>query len=321
MEFVNGVESKYLELFKLFDVKIREKLIKLTKAEISNLEEIRVRVNQPLMCITKGQEIGLNGFGSCVVEKAHVVTVDELKNTMKLMSNFSLFTIEEQIKKGFFTVSGGHRVGVCGKAVIENGDIRTIKDISSLNVRISREVKGCSDDLMGHIVDKEKKCIRNTLIISSPNNGKTTLLRDLVRNVSNCGYNLVVVDERSEIGGTYNGVLQNDLGIRCDVLDACEKTEGMTMALRSMSPKVIVVDEIGTDDDTKALIKTFNSGVNIVATCHADSVEQFRQKRAFHRIIEEQLFEVYVVLRNKEVSGVYDQEFNLIHKAWWLFKI
>ncbi len=315
MEIVNGVESKYLELFKLFDVKIREKLLKLNKTEISNLEEIRVRVNQPLMCITKGQEIGLNSFGSCVVEKAHVVTVDELKNTMKLMSNFSLFTIEEQIKKGFFTVSGGHRVGICGKAVIENGYIRTIKDISSLNVRISREVKGCSDDLMEYIVDNKEKHIRNTLIISSPNNGKTTLLRDLVRNVSNSGYNLVVVDERSEIGGTYNGVLQNDLGIRCDVLDACEKTEGMTMALRSMSPKVIVVDEIGSDEDTRALIKTFNSGVNIVATCHADSVEQFRQKRAFLRIIEEQLFEVYVVLRDKKVSEVYDQEFRSIYKV------
>ncbi len=306
------VKSKYLELFKLFDIKIRDKLLKLNINELSNIEEIRLRVNQPLMCLTKGREIGVNNQGSCTVEKAHVVTGDEIRNTMKLMSNFSLYTIEDQIKKGFFTVSGGHRVGVCGKVVIENGDIKTLKDISSLNVRISREVKGCSDELMNYVVDKERNQLRNTLIISPPNNGKTTLLRDLVRNISNSGYNSVVIDERSEIGGTYNGELQNDLGIRCDVLDACEKTLGMTMALRSMAPRVIVVDEIGTDEDTKALIKTFNSGVNIVATCHADSVEQFRQKQSFQRIIDEGLFEVYVLLRDKKVVGIYDREFNEI---------
>ncbi len=308
------IKSKYLELFKLFDIKIREKLLKLNINELRYIEEIRLRVNQPLLCLTKGQEIGVNNLGSCTVEKSHIVSIEEIKNTMKLMSNFSLYTIEDQIKKGFFTVSGGHRVGVCGKAVIENGDIKTLKDISSLNVRISREVKGCSDGLMGYVVDKDRKQIRNTLIISPPNNGKTTILRDLVRNISNNGYNLVVVDERSEIGGTYNGELQNDLGIRCDVLDACEKTLGMTMALRSMAPRVIVVDEIGTDEDTKALIKTFNSGVNIVATCHADSVEQFRQKQSFQRIIEEGLFEVYVVLKNKRVVGVYNREFTEIGK-------
>ncbi len=314
-------KSKYMELFKLFDMKIRDKLLKLSGNEISNLEEIRIRVNQPLICLTKGQEIGVSNIGRCAVENAHIVTVDEIKNTIKLMSNFSLYTIEDQIKKGFFTVSGGHRVGVCGKAVIENGEIKTLKDISSLNVRISREVKGCSDELMCFVVDKDKKQVRNTLIISPPNNGKTTLLRDLVRNISNSGYNLVVVDERSEIGGTYNGELQNDLGVRCDVLDACEKTVGMTMALRSMAPRVIVVDEIGTDEDIKALIKTFNSGVNIVATCHADSVEQFRQKQSFQRIIEEGLFEVYVLLRDKKVVGVFDREFKgvceteITHKA------
>ncbi len=305
-------EVKYAELIKLFDIKIRDKLLKLNKNELNNIEEIRLRVNQPLMCITRGREIGLSGLGSCDVDKAHVVTVEEVKNTLKLMSNYSLFTIEDQIKKGFFTVSGGHRVGVCGKAVFENGEIKTIKDISSINVRISREVKGCSDSLMEYIVDKSKDCVKNTLIISPPNNGKTTLLRDLVRNVSTSGYNLVVVDERSEIGGTYNGVLQNDLGIRCDVLDACEKTMGMTMALRSMSPKVIVVDEVGTDEDVRALVKTFNSGVNIVATCHADSVEQFRAKRAFEKIIEEKLFEVFVVLKDKKVCGIYDGEFKVL---------
>ncbi len=291
------------ELFKIFDINLRTMLQSLSRRELNNLEEIRLRTNQPLVCIVRGEEIALNQKGSCRVEEAYIVSIQEIRNTLKLMSNFSMFSIEEQIKKGFFTINGGHRVGICGKTIIVNGEITTIKDISSLNVRISRQILGCSDDYLKYIVDKN---VENTLIISPPNNGKTTFLRDLVRNVSNRGFGCVVVDERSEIGGSYKGELQCDLGLRTDVLDSCEKVLGMTMALRSMAPKVIIVDEIGTDEDIKALLKVFNSGVNIIATCHSENLEQFKEKKVFRHFVEEKLFDRYVFMKNKKPVAIYD---------------
>ncbi len=296
------------ELLKMFDINIRTMLQNLSQRDLNRIEEIRLRTNQPLVCIVHGSEIALNQKGVCRVEHAYIVSLQEVKNTLKLMSNFSLFSIEEQLKKGFFTINGGHRVGVCGKTVIVNGEITTIKDISSLNVRISRQILGCSDNYINYIVDNG---VKNTLIISAPNNGKTTFLRDLVRNVSNRGFGCVVVDERSEIGGTYKGELQCDLGFRTDVLDSCEKVLGLTMALRSMAPKVIVVDEVGTDEDVKALLKAFNSGVNLIATCHAENIEQFKEKKIFKTLVEEKLFDRYIFMKDKKPVGVYCSELDL----------
>ncbi len=293
------------ELLKVFDLSIRNMFQNLSRGDLTRIEEIRLRTNQPLICIVHGNELALNQRGVCKVEEAHIVTLQEVKNTLKLMSNFSLFSIEEQVKKGFFTINGGHRVGVCGKTVIVNGEIATIKDISSLNVRISRQILGCSDNYIRYVVDKG---VKNTLIVSAPNNGKTTFLRDLVRNVSNQGYGCVVVDERSEIGGTYKGELQCDLGRRTDVLDSCDKVLGLNMALRSMAPKAIVVDEVGTDEDIKALIKVFNSGVNIIATCHAENIEQFKQKKIFKSFVEEKLFDRYIFIKDKKPIGIYGSE-------------
>ncbi len=296
------------EFLKMFDINIRGMLQNLSTKDFGRVEEIRLRTNQPLVCIVRGMELPLNNRGVCRVEEAHLVTVQEVRNTLKLMSNFSLFSIEEQIKKGFFTISGGHRVGVCGKTVIVNGEINTIKEVSSLNVRISRQIVGCSDNYINYIVDNG---VKNTLIISAPNNGKTTFLRDLVRNVSNKGFGCVVIDERSEIGGTYKGELQCNLGFRTDVLDSCDKVLGLTMALRSIAPRVIVVDEVGTEEDVNALLKAFNSGVNIIATCHAENLEQFKQKKIFQRFVEEKLFDRYIFMNNKKPVGVYDSELDV----------
>ncbi len=300
------------ELLKVFDINIRKMLLNLNRGQLENVEEIRLRIKQPLICIVKGEEIVLNEKGPCNIEEGYLVNLIEIKNTLKLMSNFSLFSIEEQLKKGFFTISGGHRVGVCGKTVIVNGEITTIKDISSLNVRISRQVIGCSNEYLHNVLENG---VKNTLILSPPNSGKTTFLRDLVRNVSNKGFGCVVVDERSEIGGTFQGELQCDLGCRTDVLDSCEKVLGLTMALRSMAPKVIVVDEIGTEEDSKALLKAFNSGVNIIATCHAENIEQLKQKVVFKKFIEEKLFDRYIFMKDKKPLAIYDSKLKLI-EGW-----
>lgn len=291
------------------DKNIKDMVLNIPKDRLEYIEEIRLRINQPLVCKARGEEIIINRHGRCSVEKAHYVTEEEVRNTIKLMSNFSLFSIEEQLKKGFFTLKGGHRVGVCGKTIIENGEIVTIKDISSLNIRISREVIGCSDTIKDFIINNG---VKNTLILSPPNNGKTTLLRDLVRNISNEGFGCVVIDERSEIGGSYNGEIQCDLGRRCDVLDSCDKALGISMALRSMAPDVIIVDEIGTDKDVEAVLRAFNSGVNIIATTHSENIEELKNKKSFERFINEKPFDRYVFIKNKKVNKIFNKDFEEI---------
>ncbi len=291
------------------DTNIKAMILNIPRDKLENIEEIRLRANQPLICKARGEEVFVNNGGQCKPSDAYYVTDIDVKNTIKLMSNFSLFSFDEQLRKGFFTLKGGHRVGVCGKTVIENGEIVTIKDISSLNIRISREILGCSDNIMKYIVDNR---VQNTLILSPPNNGKTTLLRDLVRNISDSGFGCVIIDERSEIAGSYNGEAQVNLGTRCDVLDACDKILGISMAIRSMAPDVIIVDEIGTVDDIEAVSRAFNSGVNIVATTHCESLEEFKNKKSFEKIIEEKSFDRYVFMKNKRVSKVFDRNFNEI---------
>ncbi len=301
-----------LEIINLLNNNLKTSFLKLSKGQINDIEEIRLRANQPLMCKINGEEKTLNLNGICSVESAYKVMLSDIKNTLKLMSNFSLFSIEEQLKKGFFTLKGGHRVGVCGKTIIQNGDIMAIKDISSLNIRVSRQVVGCSYKFIKYILSYK---VKNTLILSAPNNGKTTLLRDIVRNISNLGYGCVVVDERSEIAGSYNGETKCDLGTRCDILDACDKVLGMTMALRSMSPKVIVVDEIGTDEDANAVKKVFNSGVNIIATTHAESIEELKQKYIFEKFLEQKFFDTYIFMKDKVPSIIYDKDLNIVYKS------
>lgn len=300
------------ELLKMFDVNIRSILFGALDLYGDGVEEIRLRTNQPLVCVIAGDEIPLNEKGKCKIEQAHIVSKQEIKNTLKFMSNFSLFAIEDQIKKGFFTISGGHRVGVCGKVVSSNGEVVTVKDISSLNIRISRQVVGCSERYLEYFINKNDR-VNNTLILSAPNNGKTTFLRDMVRNISNNGFSCVVIDERSELGGTYEGEAQCDLGRRTDILDSCEKVQGMTMALRSMSPKVIVVDEIATDADAQALIKVFNSGVSIIATCHAENIQQLKQKSSFRSFLNEKLFDRYVFMKDKKPIVIYDKDFESLY--------
>lgn len=298
-------------IFNMFDINIRTILMTLSKSEERGLEEIRLRTNSPLLCVIGGKEIALNSNGICDIKDAYIVGFNEIKNTLKLMSNFSLFSIDDQLKKGFFTLTGGHRVGVCGKVVMAKGGISAIKDISSLNIRVCREVIGCSDKYLKYILRDER--LYNTLIISPPNHGKTTFLRDLVRNISNSGMDTVVIDERSEIGGSFNGELQCDLGKRCDVLDSCEKVLGMIMAIRSMSPKAVVVDEIGTGEDINAIINGFNCGVKIVATCHSENLEAFLKKKSFEKILKDKLFDRYIFIISKEVKNIYNADLEEIY--------
>ena len=287
-----------------------ERLRKLVERVVlteEKLQEIRIR---------REKGIALRYDGRFVVpEQKQSVTMAEWKELISRISRQSLYAFEEQIREGFLTIPGGHRVGLAGHVVYEHGVVKTMRYLSGLNIRISHEIKGCSDELMPFVV--LNTVILPTLIIAPPGGGKTTLLRDFVRNLSRqC--NVAVVDERSEIAGCYMGISQRDLGPFCDVLDGCKKAEGVRMMIRSMAPQVVAVDEIGTSEDIAALSFALTSGCSLLATIHGETLSQVRQKKEFQAVFENRMFERYILLDNLFHPGkclaVYDKEGKTIWK-------
>ena len=308
-------QNKKMQVWNLLAEKIR-KLVEESVSNPEELQEIRIRTGQPLLIQMKGQE-------RVLPDPVHpyLVTKEDIGETMGYICHYSLYAYENELKQGFITVEGGHRVGVAGKVIIENEKVKNIQYISSLNVRISHEVLGCADALIPYITENKQIC--HTLIISPPCCGKTTLIRDLIRQISEGnswlpGLAVGVVDERSEIGGCYMGVAQNHLGIRTDILDGCPKAEGMIMLIRSMGPQVIAVDEIGTPEDVHAIEYAMHCGCKMLATVHAESMEELRKKPLFNRMIGEGRFERYILLGNDahvgQIEGIFDNRGSLLYK-------
>lgn len=259
------------------------------RVDVDRLREIRFRMGQPVEVIGGKRRI----LGAGKVDRS------DLKEMIAYISGYSLYAFEEEIAQGFMTIPGGHRVGVAGQVVVERGCVKNIRNISFVNVRISHEIIGCGKNVMPYLDEGGR--LPDTLIISPPGCGKTTLLRDIARMLSGDagsseGKTVTVVDERSEIAGCYRGVPQNDVGCRTDVLDGCPKSEGMMMAVRSLSPEVIVVDEIGGKKDVQALEHVMNCGCRIIAAIHGENYQEVRNKPEVGRLLEQERFGRYIVL-------------------------
>lgn len=265
--------------------------------DLNGIEEIRLRAMKKVI-LYYGKKAG-----ELVTD--YVVTDTELKEALDYITTFSLYAYEEDIRQGFITIRGGHRVGIAGKVVRENGKIKTISNISSINIRISHQVIGCGERALEYI--KDDKSVHNTLIVSPPGVGKTTLLRDLLRLVSNkLKLKVSIVDERSEIASCYKGLASNDVGIRTDIYDCCPKVEGIMLMIRAMSPQVVAVDEIGGSDDVEALVRAKHAGIRLMATIHGDCIEDIRD--------DTRIFDRYIFLDNNEdrEMRVFDKHFNRI---------
>lgn len=315
---VKGVRqmAKREEILKLFPRELRSVLGQVP-VDFKEVQEIRLRTGMPLMIICGNQEFLVARDGSLRQDTGNLdrdmflaATQAQMKETVEYMGSFSLYAAEEELRQGFLTIQGGHRIGVAGRTLVQGQDIRLMKFISFINIRVAHQVPGCADGVMDFLYDGR---FLNTLVISPPRCGKTTLLRDIIRQVSDGwvrhsgdrvpGVSVGVVDERSELAACYQGVPQNDLGMRTDVLDCCPKSQGMMMLVRTMAPGVIAVDEIGSRQDAEAIEYVRNCGCALAATIHGSSLEDIRQKPSMGGLLAQGTFERLILLDSREGPG------------------
>ena len=283
------------EMIKLLPSGLRDVLQKMN-LDVAGLQEIRLRAEQPAVILSHGKEY----VSQTVIHRR------QLEETLAYLGNYSLYAYEEEIRRGYLSLPGGHRVGIAGRVVVEDGNIRTITAISSLNLRFAHQILGCADEVIPFLW--QDGALQSTLIVSPPGKGKTTMLRDCIRQISNGtlihpGMTVGLVDERSEIAGCSGGIPGNDVGIRTDVLDACPKANGLMMLIRSMAPEVVAADEIGSQEDLEAFTYAMRCGCVLFATVHGSSFRELLEKPVLKDLVRERLFSRYIFLKNGELPG------------------
>ncbi len=291
--------DKVNEVFDFLPVRVKEYLYDNSEFKRiykgTKLNEIRLRVNTPLSFILEGDEL---------IIKDLIIGAEDIEQCIQFITNYSLYAYENQIGQGFVTLKGGHRAGITGQAILEGKNIVNQKNIAFINIRVAHEIVGCANE----VVEYMKESMENTLIIAPPGCGKTTLLRDLIRQLSEgCmgrGYKIGLVDERSEIAACFEGIPQNNVGIRTDVLDQAPKSEGMMLLLRSMSPEIICVDELAGKADADAVKYIFGCGCKVIATVHGLSLEQVKRQPFIGDLIGEFGFRNIITLSRGMIKSM-----------------
>ncbi len=298
----------------LMPPEIKDALNSLNGRVAWELEEVRLRIGRPVFLHSGCGEYFLGRSGVVDETRAFRMNHSDIQEVLLRITEYSMYARDEELRRGYLALPGGHRAGFGGRTVLENNIVRLLRDISGINIRICREIKGAGEKVLHHLYCSQEKRVRHSLLVSAPQAGKTTLLRDLARLLSDGdalvgrpGFKVGIVDERSEIAGCYLGQPQLDIGRRSDVLDGCPKAEGMMMLVRSMSPHVVVTDELGRADDIRAVEEVINTGASILATAHGHSIADLLKRPSLAWLIENSLFERIIMLSRSNGPGTVEK--------------
>lgn len=279
------MSERFRQVFALMPDRLRQGMLSLSDEEQGRVEEIRLRTGQP-------PALTISNEARCT--HGNPVEQQELELLLQAACKWSMHTVLDQLCNGYMTVEGGHRIGVVGTAVMEGERVRTICDISSINIRIARQITGCASDIALQITKEDRPV--NTLIVAPPGGGKTTILRDLIRIFSQRGIRVSVADERGELAAVWRGTVQMDLGPATDVLTGCPKAQAIQILLRGMNPQVIAVDEITAPEDVRAMELAVGCGAAILATAHAETTADLCKRPLYRALLEAGVIERFVVL-------------------------
>ncbi len=280
--------SRYMSASALLPGGLRESFEALLRSEMAAAEEFRLRAGLlPSVLLPTGEKwLGVKP-----------VTPKNLTDVLEIATDSSLHAASDSIKNGFVTGSGGHRIGICGTAIMKGGEMEGIRSVSSLALRISKEIKNCG--LAAADMLTTGKSFLSALIVSPPGGGKTTLLRDVVRLLSNRGFRVSIADERGEIAAMQGGTPRLDVGARTDVLSNCPRDEAVIQLLRTMNPEIIAMDEITAPRDAKALESAFNCGVGLLATAHAADIGELKRRALYRELLREGVFKTAIVIERR----------------------
>ena len=267
------------------------------------ITELRLRTGRPLSAVFGAESLFLSVRGELTEHAAgaYICTGAELQDPFYKLCRNSVYAYEQELKEGFVTIPGGHRCGFAGRTVVQDGAVTGLREISSINIRIARQVVGCADGILPYIYDRSG--LRSGLIVSPPGGGKTTVLKDLIRSLSCAGRKVAVVDERGELASMFGGVPQNDLGPLVDVLDGTPKKEGILQALRCLSPDVIVFDELGDEAEAEAVLQGMGAGVPVIFSLHARSAEEAARRPQAAKLLDAGAVDVIAVLEGARRPG------------------
>ena len=303
---VNGMtrmtaEESYLQAVRALPPRLREEALSLPQRDRAGAEELRLRAGWPMTVLIEGMERPLGG---------PPVTAAELEHFLEIASHASLHAVLDQIRRGYLTIEGGHRIGLCGETVLRDGEIHALRTVSSANLRVARQVKGSAAPVLDGLCPDGR--LSDTLILAPPGLGKTTLLRDLIRSVSEgegCApLRVSLADERGEVAALYNGMPQLEVGRRTDIAEGCPKAQGLMLLLRAMNPQVLAVDEITAPEDVRALTIAAGCGVTLLATAHGNGKTDLERRPLYRPLLEEGLFRFLVRIRREAERRVYTIE-------------